>query len=703
MSFDVGLQELPMQLAAGQWAQWLAQGEPYGVALGENQLVLSHRSGVIELPFDEWDGCIDVKRGIVWGAFDITSSDGKQHWRVNGLPWRYCKPFARQLVDAYRKWAQPKVDQLDEAIPVLISDIDDFTRGDHFLRHSQQQVLVKRLQEKMADLSLSNGLAQAFRPTAFSTISPWLTEETSWLDQTNQRRTKSAMMNQQEWLNCCLNPVMTVEQREALIANQDHNLILSTAGTGKTQLLATRAAYWIHTQQGTADQLLIVVKDAEGQRDMQAYLRQYTLTNMAVITPLMLATLIVEAATEAPSGLSPIIADESARQQWLTKMLVNEWSNKDSAIRWQRHLTHWVIPGMRGDMQMDELSQYPPLLQWLWNHIAALIEKNISKTELSRNIDQQVSESAKARVRSEMALIWPFYQAYIEHMTENDRYDLRTLFAKAGEYVRSEQFDVPWLTIMVDEYQDLSEESMTLLTALCAGENMADKPTLFAVGDSHVSVTGVSGDRSRLTQRFKERFGYSNIGQLSEPRRFNQDIAFIAETFMSHTMPEDERSGIKHGDHGSHLTVLAQPLMEAELASVIEKSGRKASVLILGRKDGDCPDKLVSWQMRWPEANIRFMTCEESQGHEADHVFVLNVNRSLFPLVDKERNLLQFLKGKDDKDLEWQERRLFYIALTRAKEHVWVCAEADKASIFINELLKDPRYEVNNKIKRVSR
>ena len=702
MSFDVGLQELPMQLAAGRWAQWLAQGEPFGVALGENRLVLSNRSGLIELPFDEWDGCIDVKRGIVWGAFDITSSDGKQHWRVNGLPWRYCKPFARQLVDAYRKWAQPKVDQLDEIIPTLISEIELFTKDDHFLRHSQQQVLVHKLQGKMLDLSLSSGLAQAFRPTAFSTISPWLTDEISLLEQTNQRRTKSAIMHQKDWLDCCLNPTMTVEQREALIANQDHNLILSTAGTGKTQLLATRAAYWIHTQQAIADQLLIVVKDAEGQRDMQAYLRQYTLTNMVVITPLMLATLIVEKATQSPSGLSSIIADETARQQWLTKMLVHEWSNKESAIRWQRHLTHWAIPGMR-DIQMDELSQHPPLLQWLWSHVAALIEKNSSKTELSRNIDQQVSESAKARVRSEMALIWPFYQAYIEHMAQNDRYDLRTLFAKACEYVNDQKFETPWLTIMVDEYQDLSEESMMLFMALCSGENMAEKPSLFAVGDSRVSVTGVSGDQSRLIQRFKERFGYSKIGELTEPRRFNQDVAFIAETFMSHTMVEDERSGIKHGDHGSHLTVLAQPLMEAELCTVIEKSEKIPSVLILGRKEADCPDKLVSWQMRWPAASIRFMTCEESQGHEADHVFVLNVNRTVFPLIDKERNLLQFLKGKDDKDLEWQERRLFYIALTRAKEHVWVCAEADKTSMFVNELLKDPRYEVNNKIKRVNR
>lgn len=703
MSFDLGLQATPTQLVAGRWAQWLAQNEPFGIALGDTCLVLLKRSGEVVIPFDEWDGCIDVKRGISWGGYVLTSSDGKQCWRISGLPWRYCKPFARALVDAYRQWAQPKVDQLDAAIPSLLNDIETFTAGDTYLRHSQQQVLVKQLKAKMETLSLSNGLAQAFRPTAFSTISPWLNEEATWLDQTNQRRVRSATLHHQDWLTHCLTPAMTDEQREALVVNQDHNLILSTAGTGKTQLLATRAAYWIHTQQATAEALLVLVKDAEGERDMRQYLKAYTLTNVPVMTPLQLAMQIVEQATGKPAPLSPLLIDEKARQKWLMSTLVKQWSTKESGQMWHRHLSsQWKIPGMSGGGEMEELVRRPQLQQWIWDHVLALIEKNISKSELSRNIDQQVSASAKSRVRSEMSLVWPFYESYQNEMLVNHHYDRRTLFAKAAEAIREGQAEMPWQSIMVDEYQDLSEEGLQLLEAMCTGEDLANKPTLFAVGDSHASVTGVSGDQHRLILRFKERFGYSHIGKLTQPRRFSEELAEIAETFMSHTMSVDEKVGIKHGDHASHLTVLAQPLMEAELSSVMDAHQGQASVLILGRLPIDCPDKLVSWQMRWPSANIRFMTCEESQGHEADHVFVLNVTRQHFPLVDNERNLLQFLKGKDDKELEWQERRLFYIALTRAKEQVWVCAEADKTSQFVNELLKDTRYQVNNKIKRVA-
>lgn len=124
---------------------------------------------------------------------------------------------------------------------------------------------------------------------------------------------------------------------------------------------------------------------------------------------------------------------------------------------------------------------------------------------------------------------------------------------------------------------------------------------------------------------------------------------------------------------------------------------RKNEVLLLGRYNFLRPKSLSELQSRYPSLSIRFMTMHRSKGLEADHVIILGarVGRLGMPSEIVDDPLLDLVLPEPE-DLEHaEERRLFYVALTRAKRSVTILASAERPSAFVRELINDEAYEVS--------
>ncbi len=701
MSFNLGFNEISPQLTATRLAKWLIQNEYYHIELGDQCLVLENRQRQEVIPFDDWDGTINVVRGTCWGTLELQSADQQTTWRVQGLPWQGCKPLAQYLIDHYRHWAGEKVAHLDEAIPDIVAHIEQFTEGNHCLRRSKQQVLSMYIEDRLTETQLSSDLALAFRPKALEWVSPWIKNTEKGLTAINQQRMQSALIEWSARFDDFESKNLGREQREAVLLNQDHNLVLASAGTGKTSILVARACYLIESEQVIPEHVLIVSRQDDHALAIEKRLIAQKHSGVQSSTFHDLGIHIIETVTEEPAKISPLSVPGEARDKWLSSVLVAQWKNNESATLWQRHLTHWRIPGMRSDMSMLQLSRHEPLTDWIWQVMALISQRNLDHDGLLLDIERRAPETQKLRIKSELALIWPCYQAYCEHLSEHNQMDFNTMLMKAAELVDSGEFFIPWKTVMIDDYQDIEQCELMLLSALCTGTPLDKKPTLFAVGDEWLSVDGVKGNNHDITKRFIERFSDITSSPLTTAYRFHDKITKVSSEFMERqsTLPSRQIKGCGSAEEDG-VTLLAQPLMEAEL-SLLAGKNTPLSVLFIGRQAEQIPEKLAQWQKRWPHLSLEFVTCVESRGLETDYVFILDVNQRVFPAEDREKGLLNCLQARDERTIETQERRLFYTALTRAKKHVWVCADTVNASSFINELLDKEADVVINKIKRV--
>ena len=696
-----------MRLTAGWLAQWLVQGDYCSIALGENCLILDSQSETEEIPFDDWDGAITVHRGVFWGSLEITSADQDYCWLVHGLPWTQCKYFAGVLLDAYRSWARGRVEKLDAVLPDMLHRIDSFVGQSTYLRQSAHLSLNQFLQRSLASTGLTQELAASFRPMAFGKLTPWLEDNTDWVEETNQQWLREEADKWSSWFDKFESSPLNDSQRRSVLINQDHNLVLAGAGTGKTSVLVARAGYLVANQVARPEEILMLAFGRKAAEEMSERLSQKVNSDIKVATFHSLGTQIIQAVEGSMPNVSPLALDEKARAGWIAEMLTEQWQTAASAKRWQKHLTQWRIPGFKADNSMEKQARSEQLAAWIWRHIELIGQRGANKSELSQSIEASDSHTSKARMKSELALLWPCYRAYEQYLKANKQIDFNTMIQKATEYVAAGKFVPEWRFIMVDEYQDISPHRLALIEALCQLEQAdSPRPTLFAVGDDWQAIYRFAGADVNLTTGFEARFGSSHITELETTYRFNSMIGEVANVFIQQNPQQLKKklTSFKKQKRKA-VTLLCQDLLEQELVQLASqnsksKDGQPVSVLLLGRNNNQRPEKLKAWQKQWPQLELSFMTCHASKGREADYVFILDVNKGIFPAPDRETGLAGCLQARNEQFNDAEERRLFYVALTRAKKHVWVCADPEKTSPFVNELI-DEKYPVMNKIKRV--
>ncbi len=352
---------------------------------------------------------------------------------------------------------------------------------------------------------------------------------------------------------------------------------------------------------------------------------------------------------------------------------------------------------------MEQQAENEQLQAWIWRHIELLGQSSLGKEALIEEIQNNNNPAMRPRMKSELELLWPCYQAYLQHLKVKKQIDFNSMIDVATKYVKEGKFTSPWRFIMVDEYQDISPQRLALIEALCEQQPEGQStPTLFAVGDDWQAIYRFAGADVNLTTDFEGRFGSSHITELSTTYRFNSMIGEVANLFIQQNpsqIKKDLTSFTKQSKKA--VTLLDSDLMLQDLTRLAKLyENKETTVLILGRNNKQRPAKLDDWKAQWPQLNLEYMTCHASKGREADYVFIVDVNKGIFPSPDRETGLAAVMQPRTENYTDAEERRLFYVALTRARKHVWVCANSHNTSSFVNELIDD-KYPVNNKIKRI--
>lgn len=316
--------------------------------------------------------------------------------------------------------------------------------------------------------------------------------------------------------------------------------------------------------------------------------------------------------------------------------------------------------------------------------------------------DELYEKLKQGDVRSKLFLdmFFAVHEMYEERNRKSGDIDFNDMIVKACDHVDSGRYQLNFKYILVDEFQDISGGRARLLKALRNHEPEGTR--LFCVGDDWQSIYRFTGSDISLMTDFERNFGFTKSTSLDKTFRFNDQIESVSTRFILKN-PSQLKKRLQPNSHVDFPAVSlilkgARQDHIGEIIREIRSENGKASVFILNRYNFLTPDREFqrSIARQFKGIKLSCLTAHSAKGLEADYVIIDNVNagRYGFPSEIVDDPLLDLVLPKPDKHENGEERRLFYVALTRARKRVFVVADQTSYSAFFKELVKDNEYEV---------
>lgn len=303
-------------------------------------------------------------------------------------------------------------------------------------------------------------------------------------------------------------------------------------------------------------------------------------------------------------------------------------------------------------------------------------------------------------------IFYEISQRYERYLEEKQGIDFDEMVSRSTKYVREGRYTSSFTHILVDEFQDISEARAGLVKAL---RDQVPESCLFCVGDDWQAVYQFAGSDINLMTDFERHFGNAYLCVLDRTFRFNNKIADISGRFVMQNPRQISKTITPHAQVDAARVFFATHEKDGEEEAVLKileridnlREQEQESVLILCRyneKTKKINAKRI--EQRSPVAlKVRFQTVHKSKGGEADHVILrqLSKGRLGFPSGMTTDSLMDLVLARPDSFEQAEERRLFYVALTRARNTVHLLGPEVRQSEFVDELLDadlDPKYEV---------
>ena len=291
----------------------------------------------------------------------------------------------------------------------------------------------------------------------------------------------------------------------------------------------------------------------------------------------------------------------------------------------------------------------------------------------------------------------PVYKRYIEELANINQIDFTDAILQATDICRSSH-PVKYDYIIVDEFQDISVDRYNFLKVLREGNPPAK---LYCVGDDWQSIYRFSGSDMALFNQFSDYFGQTEINKIETTYRFGEPLVSLSSQFI-----QRNEAQIKKNIHPFNPQVKTElQFCDYErrdycnvIGQLVASIPLDKSVFLLGRYSFD--DYYLSFMYKSvKEGNrffyiigdrkIEFLTVHKSKGLEVDYVIILQCNKDTygFPSLVSDDPVLNYVLTKSDQYPYGEERRLFYVAITRAKVKTYILYDRRFPSVFVDEFL----------------
>ena len=325
------------------------------------------------------------------------------------------------------------------------------------------------------------------------------------------------------------------------------------------------------------------------------------------------------------------------------------------------------------------------------------------------------SDYESSRRKTFLAMAKAVYEMYQADLAKSDSIDFNDMINNATALVSSCGHRLPWKYVVVDEYQDISVSRAKLIKAIIKNTGAH----LFCVGDDWQSIYRFAGSDISLFVKFGDFFGMHDELNIEKTYRNSQELINVMGAFVQKNPLQKKKQLRSSRSSSSPIVPVVYPSKEHKdvqknygkallyaITDIAKKSGKNpVSVMLLGRTKYDesllktaCTEdgvpllqvkgKGIYKYSAYSNLSFRFLTVHKAKGLEDDYVIILNCkNEKLgFPNQIVDDPILNLVLSSPESFEYAEERRLFYVAVTRTRNSTYLLVPEEKESPFALEI-----------------
>lgn len=517
-------------------------------------------------------------------------------------------------------------------------------------------------------------------------------------------KTRQELLANDKFFKTVNSKPLDTQQKIACVLDSKNVQIIAGAGTGKTFTLIAKIKYLIAKKHVRPEDILCLsfsntsVRDLKGKLPENVEVRTFHSLGRSVIKQHHKVSVIEN------NEILAIINDYLANANTDTLKDILEFCDS-----YFLNIESYIIRRNDRKELLNELKEaftkvaFKPLLA---DFINLFKGNNFTKDYFSyfRNSNDDKDHDIFLKIAED------FYSYYQEYLDMHQQIDFNDMINESSKLIKKYGLKKHYRYILVDEYQDTTYTNYNLIKSL---QDKTDAH-LTVVGDDWQSIYGFRGTNIEFFSHFEEYFENPQRIFIEKTYRNPQELIDIAGSFIMKN-PKQIRKSLKSPKNLKKPVKIIypqkNPIEKREMIYNLIKDLSKKSedVLILGRTNNNInqfikhrnlvkkgnlkKDKFLRILDKTDKSmnNVYYRTLHSSKGLEADNVIIINMVDDYlgFPSKLKTHSVLNYVNTKNYDYKYSEERRLFYVGLTRSKNNVYLISDKNNPSEFIEELIDD--------------
>jgi DNA helicase-4 len=343
-----------------------------------------------------------------------------------------------------------------------------------------------------------------------------------------------------------------------------------------------------------------------------------------------------------------------------------------------------------------------PLKETMLSFISRAKTNGLTMADLNSRLDQGTWTRKQRSFARMMMRVWQEYESLLK---QEGMMDFGDMINYALQVVKHDGSEVrgQYSHILVDEFQDITDPQLELIKRLSGDQTDGKETSLFCVGDDWQNIFSFAGSDVRNIIDFERHFPYAEKTTLSTNYRCPSNIIEVSTLVANLNTIKVDKKVVPAFDRQCPIRLVEKPTYgsnhsyeewefwqaKALVEELVAKKKATENIMVLARFNRSLSQLKLEFP-NYEDERVEFRSIHKAKGTEADYVLLLGCvkGRNGFPSDIASQRLLEIVEKSREQQVDAleEERRLFYVALTRCRKQLFLFTSKDEKSRFISEI-----------------